>query len=667
MTRLPLVGALLFACLGTVSTGLLLLEIFNGFLALGLAVVLTAVAARLMGPSEEELTGRDRRFDLAAVALALAFAGLQAATSAQNIAVDRDPGVYTVTAKWLTTHSDVDIDTHAGLFGDPGGITYPSAGFGPTTTPEHLYAQGAHVVPAIVSIGGRIGGDALLFRTNALIGGLALLAMYALGRRVVGRGPSLAAAALLALTLPFMAFSRDVYTEPYSQLLLLGGLALLWQARSGRPGTWAVAGLVLGGSCLARIDAFLALPFVVAYAALVLATAVDRVRAARDVGALLAAAAVPAVLGWLDLRELAPGYYRDLHSNFAGLITLLVAAVVAGVVVVVVCWATPVVGWVGARLDRAGTLLAGLVVLVGLVLASRPLWFTSHSITDGPVQKVIESYQRTEHLPLDGTRSYAEQSVTWLAWYLGPLLAGAALFGTALLVRRAFVRREMATVPFLLVFTSTAALYLQDPQISPDQIWAMRRYMPVVLPAAGLVGMYAFALLLARLRPGARRLAAVCLVLGLLAPVLFLARPLLAVREYDPQLAEVQRVCAALPSDAALLVVGDFLSVRYPMTVRAFCDVPTVAEPVLDLPRATQAFAVLKDKGKRLFVLTAGDDLDQLPAGASPGPPVPVSAINLRIWNRDLTTPPRQAPPRPRELFLGAVGPSGAISSWVRR
>jgi hypothetical protein len=666
MTRLPVVAALFFAVLGTVSTGLLLLESFDGFLALGIAAVLTAVLARWTRV-DEELSARDRRFDLAAVVLALAFAGLQAATSAQNIAVDRDPGVYTVTAKWLTTHSDVDIDTHAQLFGDPGGITYPSAGFGPTTTPNHVYAQGAHVVPAIVSIGGRIGGDALLFRTNALIGGLALLAMYALGRRVVGRGPSLAAAALLALTLPFLAFSRDVYTEPYSQLLLLGGLALLWQARPGRPGTWALAGLVLGGSCLARIDAFLALPFVVAYGALVLGIAADRARAARDVGALLTAAALPAVLGWLDLRELAPGYYRDLHSNFVGLISLLVAAVVASVVLVVVCWTTPVAGWVSARLDRIGTVLAGLVVLVGLVLASRPLWFTSHSVTDGPVQKVIEAYQKTEGVAIDGTRSYGEQSVTWLAWYLGPLLAGAALFGTALLVRRACVRRELATVPFLLVFLSTAGLYLRDPQISPDQIWAMRRYMPVVLPVAGLVGMYAFSLLLGRLGPGGRRLASVSLVLGLLAPVLFLSRPFLTVREYDPQLAEVKRVCAALPDDAALLVVGEFLSARYPMTVRAFCNVPTVAEPVLDLPRATQAFATLKAEGKRLFVLTSGDDLDQLPAGATTVDPAPVSSITLRVWTRVITTPPRQAPPRPRELFLGVVGPQGTISSWVTR
>ena len=373
------------------------------------------------------------------------------------------------------------------------------------------------------------------------------------------------------------------------------------------------------------------------------------------------------MLGWLDLRELAPGYYRDLHSNFSGLVSLIVASVVASIVMVIVCWTTPVVAWVSARLDRVGSVVAGLVVLVGLVLASRPLWFTSHSITDKPVQNVIAAYQQTEHVPVDGTRSYAEQSVTWLAWYLGPLLAGAALFGTALIVRRAFARRELATAPFLLVFLSTAALYLRDPQISPDQIWAMRRYMPVVLPAAGLAGMYAFAVLLGRLRPGARRLAAASLVVGLLAPVLFLSRPFLTAREYDGQLAEINRVCAALPADAAVLVVGEFLSARYPMTVRTFCDVPAVAEPVLDVPRAIQAVAALAGHGRKLYVLTSGDDLDQLPAGASTVPSVPVSSISFRAWTRVLTTPPRSAPARPRELYLGLVGPAGTITSWVTR
>ena len=103
------------------------------------------------------------------------------------------------------------------------------------------------------------------------------------------------------------------------------------------------------------------------------------------------------------------------------------------------------------------------------------------------------------------------------------------------------------------------------------------------------------------------------------------------------------------------------------MTVRAFCDVPTVAEPVLDVPRATQAYAALAKKGLRLYVLTAGDDLDQLPAGASTLASVPVSSINFQAWTRVLTTPPRSAPPRPRELYLGVVGANGTIVSWVTR
>ena len=666
---LPAAAAVFFACLGVISTSLLLLEAFNGLLALALAVVLTALAMKLLGRDAEELTRRALALDVAALVLAGGFFGLQAVTSGANLVVERDPGVYTVTAKWLTNHRDVDIDTQASLFGPPGGITYPSAGFGPTTTPDHVYAQGAHVVPAVVAAFGSLGGDRLLFRTNALVGAFALLAAYGLGRRVVGREAALAATVLLGATLPSLAFSRDVYTEPYSQLLLLGGLALLWRTTPGKPGQWAVAGLVLGGSCLARIDAFLALPFVVTYAALVLAVAAPerRRRTAIDVGALLGAAAVPALLGYLDLSRLSPGYYHDLRSNFVSLMHLLVASVLFAVVLVAAAWLTPLPRWLSARDERwwsrIGALAFGAVVLVGLALAARPLLYTAHDITQKPVQLAIESLQRNERVAVDGSRSYAEQSVTWLGWYLGPVAAAAALFGTALLLRGAIVRRDVRMAPFLLVFVSTAALYLVNPSITPDQIWAMRRYVPSVLPGACFAATFALGLVISRFHGRTRSLVAGALAFAVLGPVLFISRPFLFVREYGNQNAEIARVCAALPAEAALLVVGSYLSPRYPMTTRTFCDVPSVAQPTLDPARAQAARTALV--GRELFVLTADVDLTDLPVSAAAGAPVAVSTTVVRVWARVLTTPPRQAPPRTRSLYLGRVGADGTVASWV--
>ncbi len=671
LAALPLAGAVLLASLGLVSTALLLLESFHGVLALVLSLGVTAVALRLLGPGDERLTRRLVALDLAALVLAVGFAGVQSQMSAQNLAVTRDPGVYSVTAKWLTTHDSVDIDTQAELFGQPEALTYPSAGYGPTTTPGHVYAQGTHVLPAVLAVVGSTLGDRVMYRTNALIGALGLLAAYALGRRIAGRGAALAGVGLLALTLPVLAFSRDTYTEPYSQVLVLGGLAVLWRARAGRPGEWAVAGLVLGGSCLARIDAYLVLPFLVLYAALLLAVAAPGRRGlvGRDVAALGLTAAVPAVLGWLDLTRLAPGYYRDLRSQFTSIMALLVVSVVVALVLVVVAWRTPLLTRLGAlrerTWDRAGALAAGAVVLAGAALAVRAVVTEAHGIVSVPQQKEIAALQEAGRVAVDGTRSYSEHAVLWMVWYLGPLAALAALVGTALLLRRALVRRDLPAVPWLLVFLSTSLLYLYDPSITPDQIWAMRRFVPVILPIGAVVATYALGLGLRRLPSRLRLVAGGVVAVLLVAPVLYLDRPFLTVREYNPQLAEVRSVCRALPDDAAVVVIGAF-SVRYPMTVRAFCDVPAVAaNPFVPeiLPEVRQA---LGTAGKVLYVVTAGDAVDTLPTTAAAGAPAPVSTIDVTVWVRTLVTPPRQTRTGERELFVGRIGPSGAVEAWLR-
>ena len=658
VSTLPLLLPLLLACLGTACTALLVLGLFDGRVALLLALVLTAVCARVLHV-DEELTQRAWRLDLAALLLVLAFGGFQGAMSGQDLDVVRDPGVYSVTAKWLTDHSDLSIDTELRRFGSEPGLVGPSVGFGPTTELDHVYAQGAHVLPAVLAVVGSVAGDGVMYRSNALVGAVGLLALYGLGRRLVGREVALAATALLACTLPLTAFTRDVYTEPYSQALLLGGLALLWRARDGRLADWAVAGLVLGGSCLARIDAYLVLPFAVTYLALRAAVLPDLRRRGLEALALASAAAVPAVLGWVDLTRLAPGYYRDLRGQFLSLMALLVVSVVAGLVLVVVGRRTRLL----AQVPRLADVAAGAVVLAGLVLAARPLVYTSHGITDKPQQDAIAAVQQGTGAAVDGTRSYAESSVTWLAWYLGPLLAAAALFGTALLLRRALQRRELRTVPFLLVFLATSALYLVNPSITPDQVWAMRRYVPVVMPGAALVGTWALWLALQRLT-GRRRTVGLVAVAGvLLAPMAFLARPLVPYRELHPQLAEVQRVCAALPDDAAVVLTGAFAE-RYPMTVRTFCHVPAVSQRVYEPTRLATAVEALGDRP--VFLLTADDPgLDSITVEASSGERRPLSTISVRHWVRAVETPPRAAPAGKRELYLGRLGPQGTVVAWV--
>ncbi|MGZ6804373.1 MAG: ArnT family glycosyltransferase, partial [Nocardioidaceae bacterium] len=450
----PYLLPLVVASVGVVGTLLLLLEQFRVPLVLLLGGLLAAVLVRAVGLAEAAPLRRDRLWDGLAVLVALAFAAVNARYAAQNIVVGRDPGVYTVAGQWLAHHHSILIPTQDAVF-QPGPVTAASAGIG-GTGPGELYAQGAHLLPQMLGITSAVLGESAMFRINVLFGGLGLLAVYGFGRLVVSRGWALLAVVLLGGSLPQIAFARDDYTEPLSQLFIFGGLALLWRARRGQPVRWAAAGMVLGAGCMARIDAFLVLPSLIAFAGLVAAIAPrgrERRLAATDALAALAGAAVPAVLGLLDLKRLSSGYYRDLSGQFHQIQTLVLLSAVAAAVLVAVAWTTPLVARLQARPGwrrPVGAAAAGVVVLVGLALAARPLLGPVHTTTsNAAVQAFIKASQLAEGTKVDATRTYAEQSVTWLVWYLGPLAVVLGLVGTAWLVLLAVRKERLDLVPFL--------------------------------------------------------------------------------------------------------------------------------------------------------------------------------------------------------------------------
>lgn len=672
LASLPLYVPVVLAMVGCVSTALLLAGSFSGPVALGLGLVLSAGLLPFVGLGARRLSRSEVLADAGALGLAAGFAVINSRYAGQDLVVGRDPGTYSVAAKWLTTHASLDIDAQLGLFGPGGGIGTGSAGFG-ASTPGHLYAQGAHLVPELLAVVGSLLGDAVMYKANCLIGGLALLAVYGFGRLVVGRWLALGAAALIGLSLPQLLFSRDNFTEPLSQLFVMGGLALLWQARRGAWLQWLVAGLVLAASCMARIDAFLVLPPVVLYGALRLAVAVrgERSVVGRDVTALLVGAALPAVLGVRDLQVLSFGYYRDLHGQFTMITGLVAVSVVVAVVLVTAAWATPLLRVLDEHGEpwrrRAGDLAAGALVAAGLALAVRPLFGPVHGATNPGQLMFVRSLQGGLGSRIDPSRTYAENTVTWLAWYVGPLAVAASLVGIALLVRRAVRQRDLQVVPFLLFLLITAGLYLVFPSITPDQIWAMRRFVPVVVPGVALGAAYVLSLALPRVPDRFRLVALGAVVLAAFGPVLFISRPLLFIREGNGQLAEVRQVCDALPPNAAVVLVGDF-SIRYTQTVRSFCGVPAVTQPVAGPGRLNSAVPALRSHGMELYLLGAEDSRGTVPAEVSAGgAPTPFSSIVVRIYARALDTPPRAAVPVPRTLYLGHVGADGLVDRWLTR
>jgi hypothetical protein len=640
-------------------------------------VAVTLVLRRSPGRTSDPTPGREpasagrRRAALPAVlllAVAVAAGVWAGATRAEQVVLRRDAGTYALFGQHLAQAHRARVDVRVGDLGGPTAlagddVTVGSTGDDVTVGSPGFFEQGAgsgtHVVPQFLigapvwfSLGWWLGGWTGLLLVPAAALGAALLAFGVLARRLVGPWWAVLATTALAVCQPVVHAGRSTYSEPFALLLLCAGAAVLVDAgraatadrhppdRQGppdRPGPAGrlglLAGLLLGGVGLVRVDALRESALLLPLAALL---AVRRAGVARPMliglGLSTGVAAVAAV-----------GLGRPYLGAIAGsLLPLLAGALALGgssaAVVLLARRGVRLPGAVRARLPGA---LAGLVLLAGLGLTSRPLWQVVRQSADDPGSRVVAGLQARQGLPVDGGRTYAEQTVTWVVWWIGApaaVLALLALAGLAWRAGRAW--RDERPLPAwagpALVAAGSIALTLYRPGITPDHPWADRRLVPVVLPAMVLLaaagartGLSLTARLTAdrsstaRWRPavvGAAATGAACL---LLVPPVLATWPLAGQRTERGQVGALARACGSFGPDQTAILVDSRAANEWTQTLRGGCGVPTLVVRQVDGrpadPSAVARVARAVSAAGRRPVLVAADSATSLTRlGAAP-------------------------------------------------
>jgi hypothetical protein len=593
---------------------------------------------------------------LAAVAVVAVSVALNAAFPGEHLQAGRDGGTYTATAGWITTDGDLLIEADPPPFDEPAGLQYNAAGFEMTDPDGPLYAQFMHAFPAMMATVNLAGGLDWMVTTNAVIGGLALLALYAFAERVTRPWAALLAQLALAANLVFIYFTRAPFSELLTMGLLFAGLWALDQAVAQRGRATAfVAGLFLGGTFLARLDGLVVLLMIIV--ALLPPVVGGRLRRVAPAGLL--GVGVSCAIALVDLFVFSP-VYVDMHVRF--LVPLGLGFVAAGAVAVLAGTGpgrTLVRGILRRRRQVAIGLAIAIVVGGVLVYTVRP----SFAGATWDLTTPIGPLQQAEGQPVDESRTYAELSARWLGWYLGVPALAVALVGWAGLVRQAVVRRQARLAPFLLSVSALTTLYVWMPSITPDHIWAARRFLPVVLP--GLVVCAAWVLDRAWRAAGrvpwrvparvAVAFAAALLVAGPLAR----SAPLIGLREYGGLTRDVTRACDLLGDDAALLLLNeDDSSMHHFMTqpLRAHCGVPAVwASITISNERLVELAARARAGDRTLYLLAERrTSFDGRPVGAI----VPVLRHRGVRLEATLTTPPRELEGYGLDVLAAPVTPA---------
>jgi len=302
--------------------------------------------------------------------------------------------------------------------------------------------------------------------------------------------------------------------------------------------------------------------------------------------------------------------------------------------------------------------ICGLLTVAAIAgFAVRPYLQTVRGHPSPAMASFIAGLQRLQGLPVDPTRLYSEQTLYWVIWYIGlptVLLGGVALAALVTNTVRALLtwrdpdrRWRIWALPLAIICVGSAAV-LWQPDISPDQPWASKRFVVVALPGLIMAACWAASWLTVRARSGGAR-AATAAVVGLFCTAAMLVPTIsttfglgfrhagsngglvpvaegLALRRTGVgETAAVSALCAQIPRKAAVVIVSANVAARFSQTIRGMCGVPVATMAGQQAAAITTVLSAIGSAGRRPVVL-----------GSSAGQVRPFGGDPLRVL--DLTT-----------------------------
>lgn len=562
------------ACSAAVATPILvalaLLGRFETPFILGVLGACT-VGAAFASRKRDGTIARPGRWDLVALVLVAGALALYA-HPAEYVLKDRDPGVYTVAAAklartgWLLTR-----DPLVGAVTSFHEFEYGAKHPGFFVLGQDLVVPQFFPGPfAWFGLGNLVGGVWGQLYVVPVFGALAVGMAFVLGRELFGRWAGLVGAALLAVSYTQIWWARYPSSEVVTQFFILSGL---WTAarfaRGGGVGAGVLAGALLGGATMIRVDAFLAA--LVVPALILHDTLLGRSpRRWTSVCAPLLLAGGAMLLHASTVGERYLDLIHDLHvpDNLLRLSPyLLTGGFVAAAAVLVLRRSAG--GWYARLLALYGRRVA---LLAALALLGAALW--AYFVLPEPWEGLPE-YWGGEAGPMAEFHAYDRQVAVRMVWFLTPIVAVSGMAGVVL----AACRLDAARALFLGAVLAFGVLYVALPNVAPDLPWATRRFVPVVFPGLCLLAGYAISEVgqaLARIQServgfsSAGALAACALFWSV-----YVAWPVYDVRELAGAVEGIERLEEAVPE--ARVVYVELPGDDYAATLDYLYDRPVLA------------------------------------------------------------------------------------------
>ena len=375
-----------------------------------------------------------------------------------------------------------------------------------------VYPQFFHLFPAFGAYLYQALGVSGALASPVVFGILGTLGAFLVLRRLFGAGVALLAGLLLSINVVQVWFARFPVSEPMSQFLIFLGLLALWHwEERGAPLLGVLAGAAFGLSLLVRIDSVL---LVLPLAILLFA---KRGLEKRPWASLLPLALPFAVLaGHAALHGLlfSPKYLLDVVNRPYWRQPLGVWVALAGASLALLLTADRLAPAIAGRLRESGDalrwLLSGVVVAAALYAYFLRPALSAWAGGDGnDAALVLADPAWVQLLGFKLLAAHDAQAFLRLGWFVHPLALALGVAGVVGVIRKGDPRHLFAVTLAL----TYAFFYFYKIRVYNDYFFALRRYVPVVLPF--LLGFASLALARLAIRGRVARVAAAALALVL--------------------------------------------------------------------------------------------------------------------------------------------------------
>ena len=474
-------------------------------------------------------------------------------------------------------------DTREELFrntaaGDVTGVhaRFPGGFLIPDISEPRVTAGFSPLLPVLTALYYELFGLRGALYVSATFAMLGVCALYFVGARLSGHVAGVFAAGLLVVSLPQIWFARFGMPAVLAQFFVLAGVLTLARAVDTRnPPLAAAAGCLVGLAIFAKFDLIVVIP--VAMLCLVIVALLTTSRSTRVIVAcFVVASAVPWAHNIAHFTML-PSHYGPFMARMLETSYLLRPLRAAGAALSL---------FTAERLVGVGLLL--LVILVILVMAALAVWARlvfrrsrfarlSRARTWGAVLGVVIGAYAINYIATMENR--LQETVAWLGWYLSWPVLGLLAVGVSVDAWRRWKGRGIAFVFVVILLVVGCFHYLYDPSEPGEQIWSIRRFLPLVIPLMLLVVSVHVAEGLRKIAPPYRRGATVAVFVVLAALIVRPSLPIIGQPLWAGALAQGERIASMFPDDALVLVCPEISGTHLQTSLTYLYDTDAVVVP----------------------------------------------------------------------------------------